>query len=84
MLDGPVAMHEDEVLALASEILGAAERPREYDGKYLDCPGCGLLVHHSDASDHPQRCRALRDHAIYCADAHPRDPQPARLPGGAH
>lgn len=61
MLDGPVTMSDEEILADAGERLGAAERPAAYDGLYLDCPGCGLLVHHSDASDHPERCRALRD-----------------------
>jgi hypothetical protein len=65
-------MHDDEVLDFARELLGAAETPREYDGKYHDCPGCALLVHHSDVSDHPTRCQALRDLAIYCAGAHPR------------
>ena len=85
MLDGPITMSDDEILADASERLGAAEKPREYGGHYLECPGCDRLVHHSDASDHPARCQALRDLVCWEATgAVERDPQPARLGGGAH
>lgn len=56
----PIAMHEDEVTELAHERLGTAERPREYEGRYLECPGCARLVHHSDRHDHPTTCVALR------------------------
>lgn len=83
MLDGPVVMHEDEVLADARERLGAAEKPREYGGLYFDCPGCALLVHHSDVEDHPERCQALRDLVTWEATGAVRDAQPARLSGGA-
>lgn len=83
MLDGPVAMSDEEILADASERLGAAEWPPEYDGLYVECPGCALLVHHSDTSDHPERCRALRDLVAWEATGTVRDAQSARLSGGA-
>jgi hypothetical protein len=75
MLDGPVTLHEDELRDFARELLATAEKPREYDGLYTECPGCALLVHHSDTSDHPARCRALRDLAAYSAGV-PLEPMP--------
>lgn len=72
-----VTLHDDEILEAARERLGTAERPLEYGGHYLDCPGCARLVHHNDRFDHPERCQAIRDLVVYEADAH-RDAQPSR------
>jgi len=84
MLDGPVVMHDDEILALAQDRIGEGDWPREYDRKYVECPGCALLVHHSETGDHPKRCRALRDLVTWEATGAVRDAQPARLTGTAH
>lgn len=78
----PVTLHDDEITSMAEERFGAEPFVREYDGKYRECPGCWNLIHHS-THDHAARCVALRAMVTWEADAH-RDPQPARLPGGAH
>ncbi len=61
----PVTLHDDELLAFAREVL-VTDSPLR--GKYFtECPGCALLVHHSDLDAHPARCQALRDRAAWCA-----------------
>ena len=85
MLDGPVVMHEDEVLKDAQARIKNGDWPREYNGHYVECPGCALLTYRHDTDDHATRCQALRDLVCWEATGEvERDPQPARLGGGAH
>jgi len=54
-----VTLHDDEILALADDRLGAEPFDPMFDGMYKACPGCDLLVHHS-TTDHHTRCAALK------------------------
>lgn len=51
----PVLEDSDHLTDAALDLL-------RLDGRYAECPGCGLLVHHSDRIAHagPQGCPELR------------------------
>lgn len=81
-MDLPVTLHDDEIAGWARERMGEGELAHEYGGHYRWCPGCDLLVHHSDLDDHAGRCVALKALVIWEAGAH-RPPKAAIHAAGA-
>lgn len=50
---------EDAITDRALDLLAKGER-LDRGGRYMECPGCDLWVHHSDTISHVKDCDALR------------------------